>query len=219
MDFANSCEDMACCSSVQWNSSTSETVRNGTHVTGIHWIYKVSHTERSIFWEVIVSVITNKTICTCPSAVRTTWRHTPYRQLYGRKNPVKMSLNLPLAYDSVSFPQYTENALYRVRHKSVNRCTNYSAHRFRDYYISYLKYDHRQNVQRLTDLCRTLYNVKSCGAWWLVNWIGFGRKRSGPNRDAIMEEMLKTTKNFEEGSTCLDRDSSEHLQDISLEIS
>jgi hypothetical protein len=25
-------------------------------------------------------------------------------------------------------------------------------------YINYLKYDHRQNVQRLTDLCRTLYN-------------------------------------------------------------
>jgi hypothetical protein len=33
--------------------------------------------------------------------------------------------------------------------------TNFSAHRFRDYYINYLKYDHRQNVQRLTDLCRT----------------------------------------------------------------
>jgi hypothetical protein len=34
---------------------------------------------------------------------------------------------------------------------------NFSAHMFRDYYINYLKYDHRQNVQRLTDLCRTLY--------------------------------------------------------------
>jgi hypothetical protein len=30
---------------------------------------------------------------------------------------------------------------------------------FRDYYINYLKYDHRQNVQRLTELCRTLYNI------------------------------------------------------------
>jgi hypothetical protein len=31
-------------------------------------------------------------------------------------------------------------------------------HRFRDYYINCLKYEHWQNVQRLTDLCRTLYN-------------------------------------------------------------
>jgi hypothetical protein len=30
--LCNSCEDMACCSSVQWNSSISETVRNRTHV-------------------------------------------------------------------------------------------------------------------------------------------------------------------------------------------
>jgi hypothetical protein len=30
--LCNSCEDMACFSSVQWNSSASETVRNRTHV-------------------------------------------------------------------------------------------------------------------------------------------------------------------------------------------
>jgi hypothetical protein len=29
---------------------------------------------------------------------------------------------------------------------------------------------------------------------------------------------MKTTKNFEQGSTCLDRDSSEHLQDMSIDL-
>jgi hypothetical protein len=34
---------------------------------------------------------------------------------------------------------------------------------YRDYYINYLKYDHRQNVQRLTDLCRILYmEIATC---------------------------------------------------------
>jgi hypothetical protein len=70
---------------------------------------------------------------------------------------------------------------YRLRHKSVNRkcmqwmqkwgqgsdshllvtiqCCHHSLHKFLRAQVSrllhYLKYDHRQNVQRLTDLCRT----------------------------------------------------------------
>jgi hypothetical protein len=44
--LSNSCEDMACCSSVQWNSSISETVRYSTHVR----IYTLFCLERPILW-------------------------------------------------------------------------------------------------------------------------------------------------------------------------
>jgi hypothetical protein len=53
-------------------------------------------------------------------------------------------------YTGCDISQLIENA-------AITLYTNFSAHRCRDYYINYLKYDHRQNVQRLTDLCRTLY--------------------------------------------------------------
>jgi hypothetical protein len=70
-----------------------------------------------------------------------------------------------------SISQLTENADNQCKNEAkaqivtcqqqtsaaITLYTNFSAHRFRDYYINYLKYDHRQNAQRLTDLCRILY--------------------------------------------------------------
>jgi hypothetical protein len=54
-------------------------------------------------------------------------------------------------------------ALGQLYQRHLYRCgISQCAHRFRDYYIKYLKYDHRQNVQRLTDLCRTLYIANCC---------------------------------------------------------
>jgi hypothetical protein len=38
--LCNLCEDMACCSSVQWNNSISETVRSRTHVDYTHFCLK-----------------------------------------------------------------------------------------------------------------------------------------------------------------------------------
>jgi hypothetical protein len=83
-------------------------------------------------------------------------RHRPFR--FVPRSHTNCSKHLTRGLPNLAFLcVYTGCGISQLTAAYFVLDTNFSAHRFRDYYINYLKYDNRQNVQRLTDVCRTFW--------------------------------------------------------------